>query len=173
MSAIEGRTPLSFGQVGWVTSAVGYLVALVLGVRPTLRGALFVVLNGFTIDACLGVFSAPDGIVERVVMAVGGFGIIVVGVSIIITKVGAGGWIEAWMEAAERRGLDPMRVRTFIEIGLLTAGIVLGGGFGPMTVVIALSVGPAIMVGIQVFVDHQAGRAMRLAEQAADPVLTN
>ena len=33
-----------------------------------------------------------------------------------------------------------------------------------MTVVIALGVGPAITFGIQVFVDHQAGRAMRLAE---------
>ena len=162
LSAVEQQTPLSIGQAGWATSALLYVVALMLSVRPTLRGASFVVLNGLMIDLALDWFATPDALVSRFVLAFLGWAALAAGIALVIAKVEAGGPVEAIMEAAQQRGRRPLMVRSAIEVTLFGAGVILGGGFGPMTVVIALGMSPAIALTLQALEDHRVGRAARV-----------
>lgn len=162
LSAIERRTPLSFGQAAWAVSAVLFAVAAVLGARPTARSALYIVLNGFTIDVARSLIVSPDDLVVRIVLAMAGAVVLATGVATVVYHAAAGGSFESIMRAAEQHGRRPIRVRTILEISFLAIGVAAGGSFGPMTVVMAVSMGPAIGLGLQIFADHRAGRSQRL-----------
>jgi uncharacterized membrane protein YczE len=162
LSAIDQRTPLSFGQASWLFSGSLFLVASILGVRPTSRSLAFIFLNGLTIDIARQVIVAPDALGARIGLAAFGASILVTGVATVVYNSSAGGAFEAIMQAAENHGRRPHAVRSFLELGFLAAGAIAGGSFGPMTVLIAVSIGPSIGAGLQAFEDHQAGRELRL-----------
>lgn len=161
LSALADRTPLSFGQSGWLVSGSLLAVAAALGERPRLVGMTFVVLNGFTIDLAFQLVVAPVGIVSRVGLALVGAVTLVAGVAVVVHTSATGGPFEAMMVALQRRGHRPQTVRTMMEVTMLTVGIAAGGQFGPMTVVIALCMGPAIATGLQALDDHRVGRLLR------------
>ena len=163
LSGLSDITPLSFGQSAWVTSGVLFVVAAAFGVRPTSRSVLFIVLNGLSIDLVGSVVVAPDSIGVRIGLAAGGWLALVCGVALVVAKGAAGGGFEALMHVAERRGHRPLLLRTVLEVGFFIVGIAIGGSFGPMTIVIALSMGPAIMSGLQAIEDHRIGRESRLS----------
>ena len=163
LSAVAERTPLSFGQSAWATSGVLFLVAMALGVRPTARSVGFIVLNGFMIDIAATLVVAPEGMATRIGLAASGAVVLASGVATVVRKGAAGGSFEAVMVAAEERGRRPLLVRTLLELGFLGGGIVAGGSFGPMTVVIALGMSPAIGLALQALDDHRVGRELRLA----------
>jgi len=162
LSAIDRRTPLSFGQGAWAVSGALFVGAALFGARPTLRSVVFIVLNGFTIDIARHLIVAPDDLAVRAGLGAAGAAILVAGVATVIHHAAAGGPFESVMTAAQHHGRDPGRVRTALELGALVVGAASGGSFGPMTVLIALSMGPAINFGLQAFADHQHGRDYRL-----------
>ena len=162
LSGLSDITPLSFGQSAWVTSGLLFVVATAFGVRPTSRSVLFIVLNGLSIDLVGTLVVAPDPIGVRFALAAAGWVALVCGVALVVAKGAAGGAFEALMHVAERRGHRPLLLRTALEVGFFVAGLAIGGAFGLMTVVIALSMGPAIVSGLQAIEDHRIGREIRL-----------
>lgn len=166
ISAIEVHTPLSFGQAVWALSCSLFAIAAVLGVRPTARSLSFMLLNGLTIDAARAVVVAPDETGLRVALAAVGTVILVCGVATVVYQAAAGGSFESIMKVAEKHGRNPLVVRSVLEISFLVGGAAAGGAFGPVTVVIALGMGPAIGAGIQAFEDHRVGREFRLGSGA-------
>jgi uncharacterized membrane protein YczE len=163
ISAIARHTPLSFGQASWAMSGTLFLLAALLGVRPTSRSLALIFLNGLTIDIALQIVSEPQGLVAQIGLAAFGAAILVVGVATVVYQAAAGGAFEALMQAAEKHGRRPVAVRSALEIGSLVIGAIAGGSIGVMTVIIALTIGPAIGFGLQAFDDHRLGREVRLA----------
>ncbi len=162
LSAVAAQTQLTFGQSAWLVSGSLLAVAALLGERPRVLGLAFVVLNGFTIDLAFQLVVAPTGMVTRVGLALAGAVTLAAGVAVVVHTSATGGPFEALMVAMQRRGHRPQRVRTLMEVSILAAGIAAGGQFGPMTVVVALGMGPAIATGLQALDDHRVGRALRL-----------
>lgn len=163
LSAVDHRTPLSHGQAAWATSGVFFAMAAVLGVRPTFVGIVFVFVNGVSVDVARQLIVTPDTLGVRVAMAASGLVMLTAGIALIVHTAATGGSFEAIMEAADRRGVHPGRVRTGLEVSVLTAGIIAGGGFGVMTVVVALTLGPLLAATMQALADHRSGREARLA----------
>ncbi len=162
LSAVAQRTPLSFGQAAWAVSGSLFALAALLGVRPTSRTIALTFLNGLTIDIARQIVVAPDSAVARFGLAVFGAVILALGVATVVYQAAAGGAFEALMQAAENRGRRPLVIRSALEVGFLIAGAAAGGSFGPMTVAIAVTIGPAIGAGLQAYEDHRVGRELRL-----------
>ena len=169
LSAIARRTPLSFGQAAWALSGTLFLVAAIFGVRPTGRSLGFMLLNGLTIDIALQVIVAPENLLSRIALSFIGTVVLAIGVATVVHQSAAGGAFESIMTVAEQRGRDPLIIRTLLEVTFLIAGALLGGAFGPMTVIIALSIGPAIRAGLQAYDDHHTGRDIRRSTATSNP----
>jgi len=164
LSAIGDATVLSHGQASWAVSGGLVLIAAVLGVRPKVVGAAYVVLAGVAVDAANRVVVTPDGVGLRVMMAVSGMLLLTGGIAVIVHTSATGGAFELIIEALAARGGNRAMLRTALELAALGVGIIGGGAFGVMTVVVALSLGPLIAVTLQAFADHQAGREARLVD---------
>lgn len=162
LSAVDQRTPLSHGQAAWATSGVIFAVAAAMGVRPKLAGLVFVFVNGLSVDIAQQLIVTPDTLGVRVMMAVVGLFLLASGIGLIVHAAATGGAFEAVMEVADRRGADSSRVRTLLELTVLGAGILAGGEFGLLTVVVALTLGPLLAAVMQALADHRAGREARL-----------
>ena len=169
LSAIAERSPLSFGQAAWVTSGALFLIAALFRVRPTVRSLSFILLNGLMIDLARSIIVGPDPLAGRLLVGLGGWIALVSGVAIVVQKGAAGGPFESMMQVAERHGRRPLLVRSLLEIGFFVAGLILGGAFGPMTIVIAFGMGPAIGTGLQALDDHRVGRELRLSGSGQPP----
>ncbi|MEZ5244559.1 MAG: hypothetical protein R2707_05625 [Acidimicrobiales bacterium] len=167
LSAVDQRTPLSHGQAAWATSGAFFVVASGLGVRPTFVGVVFVFVNGISVDLARQLIVTPDTLGLRLMMAASGLFLLTAGIALIVHTAATGGSFEAIMEAAERRGVHSGRVRTGLEVSVLMAGILAGGRFGVMTIVVALSLGPLLAATIQALADHRAGREARLESETA------
>ena len=87
---------------------------------------------------------------------------IATGVALVIHAGLTGGSIELLMLAAEDRGLNPFRVRQFLEIGIVALGVILGGDLGFATVFFVVAMAPMLRAGRQALEDHRRGRAERL-----------
>ncbi len=145
-------------------SALLFGIAALLGQRPRLGGLAYVLMNGIAVDAALGLVVDPEPLTLRITFVVLGLFSIISGISLVVHSGLTGGAFELLMRAGQERGLDPIRVRASMELGILVAGVVLGGDFGIATVVFALAVGPVMRVVKQAMSDHRAGRTLRLTE---------
>jgi uncharacterized membrane protein YczE len=163
LSAIAGASPLSHGQAGWAMSGALMLVAVGLGVRPKMVGLAYVFFAGVAVDAARQVIVTPDGIGLRIAMAASGVVLLTAGVAVIVHTSATGGAFELIIEAAGRRGMNPVKARSALELSVLAVGVIGGGSFGVMTVIVAFTVGPMIAITLQAFADHQAGRHARIA----------
>lgn len=167
LSAVDQRTVLSHGQASWVVSGGLVLLAMVFGARPKVVGVAYVVLAGVAVDAANSILVTPDELGVRIAMAAGGVVILTTGIGVIVHTSATGGAFELIIEAFVKRGANRTILRTGLEISALVTGIVLGGAFGVMTVVMALTLGPLIAIVLQAFADHQAGREARLRPGAS------
>ncbi len=173
LSVLRDRTGLSFGQAVWSMSAVLFGLAALLGQRPRLGGIAYVLMIGVAVDTALGLIVDPEPLALRIGFVFLGLLTIISGISLVVHSGLTGGSFELLMRAGQERGYDPIRVRSSMELGILVAGVVLGGDFGPATIVFAVAVGPVMRVIRQAMCDHRAGRTLRLAERAlATPTLT-
>jgi uncharacterized membrane protein YczE len=94
------------------------------------------------------------------VIAIHVIAVFVVGVgagALIVSGLGAGTGELLAAAAAERTARSEPRLRMAFESSLLVVGVALGGPVGLGTVVVALCIGPAVMVGYRV-VDSVAAR---------------
>lgn len=162
LTAIRDLLGISLGQAGWVFTGFLFIVASVLGRRPTLGGLFYMAANGVAVDAWMYLIRDPQSIVLRMLFVVLGTLAIAGGIALVIHAGLTGGSIELLMRAAEDRGLDPFRVRRNIEIAIVLGGVLLGGDFGVATVFFVLTMSPALKAGQQALADHRAGRELRV-----------
>ncbi len=161
-SALSTRLGLTLGQTGWATASVLFLVASLLGRRPSLWGIGYIVANGAAIDAASGLLTQPDTLAGRWAFVIAAIALLPSGVSLVVYSGTTGGPFELLMLAGEDRGVSRVAIRYGLEIGVFAGGIILGGSFGPATVVYALTIGLVLRWIGQALVDHGIGRRARL-----------
>ncbi len=162
LSVIRDRLGITLGQAAWSMSALMFSIATVLGRRPRLGGIIYVFMIGTSVDVWLSLINDPEPLPVRIMFVTLAAACMISGVSLVIHSGLTGGSFELLMWAGADRGYDPIKIRSSLEIGLFTAGVILGGDFGVATVVYALGVGPLMRLIRQAMEDHRAGRAARL-----------
>ncbi len=168
VSGLQPRLGLSFGQTVWVISAVLFAVAAMLRQFASRWGIAYVLANGVAIDALSGFINAPDSMFARWLFVALSLASLATGISLVVHSGSTGGAFELLTRAGDLRGLDRRWVRTSLEVSVFALGIVLGGTFGPATIVVALGIGPLLGVTSQALADHSRGRIIRQLE--ATPV---
>lgn len=145
---VADHSPLSFGVAGIVVG-VGVLAAAVAlgGVALGLGTLLNAVLVGAYVDLLIviDVVPAPETLVARLALDVGGVLAIGAGTAVYIGAAMGAGPRDSFMLAVSRRfGLRVGVARTLIELAALAGGAALGGTVGVGTLIFALGIGPAV-----------------------------
>lgn len=172
-SGLSRRTDLSLGQAGWSVAALLLLVASLLGRRPSAWGLAFVFLNGLAIDAASEILRHPESMAMRVMFVPAGIFVMAAGITLVVRSGTTGGPFELLVAAGKDRGVNPVVVRCVLDFGVLTLGLVLGGSFGPATVVYGLFMGASIVTMSQAADDHSHGRSRRSSIEADTTVLVD
>ncbi len=151
---IARHTDLTVGQATILVSAVVVAVSWSLGVRPGVGTVANLVLVGAFMDMLLELGAIPR--VRSLVLAV-----LELGASVVLLGVATGMYIAAgygagprdslMLAVARRFGWSVGWLRWLLEVSVTAVGIVLGGSFGPGTIVVALTVGPAVRLGFRLF----------------------
>lgn len=162
LSVLRDQLGVSLGQAGWALAVALLSVAATLGQFPRVGTLAYIVLNGIAVDAAVGLLRSPEPFALRIAFVGFGVAAIAAGVSLVVHSGNPGGAFELLMTAGDERGKDPIRIRTGLEVSLLVLGVVLGGDFGPATVVFAIAIGPVMRAGRQALDDHRAGRRHRV-----------
>ncbi|MEM7338281.1 MAG: hypothetical protein AAF467_06525 [Actinomycetota bacterium] len=163
LTALRDQLGITLGQAAWLLTGTLFGVATLLGNRPQLSGLAYMLANGIAVDAAVALIVPPEAMVLRLAFVVFGTLAIAAGVALIVHAGLTGGAIELLMQAAHDRGIDPFRARYALEIGIVVAGVALGGDLGPATIFFVLTMSPALKFGQQALRDHREGRALRLA----------
>lgn len=151
IGAVRVRTglPLTFAVWLVVGSMIG--VAWLLGRRPgpgTLVSPLIVGPAMQVVYSLLQGFEPPEAL--AIVLLIHVAAVFVVGIgagALIVSGLGAGSGELLASAASDRTGRSEPRLRMAIELSWLVVGVALGGPIGLGTVVVALAIGPAVMVG--------------------------
>lgn len=147
------------GGIGHGTATSGFIfsvlvIGVVLGSRPGPGTFVTAVALGPLINISEGLFAPLHSGVGPVDLVVGlvGVAVICAGVGLVICAEVGRGSMELFVDrAAARLRKKPPVVRTVVEASLLVAGIALAGPIGPITVVVALTIGPGIAAAVRYF----------------------
>lgn len=161
-SAIQQLTGLTLGQAGWVLTGSLFAMAAILGKRPSMWGLAYIFLNGVAIDIAIGLIQAPESLVLRVAFVGASIPILAAAISLVVYSGTTGGAFELLMLAGEERGINRIKIRYALDIGVFTLGILLGGKFGIASIVHMFMFGLMLRAGSQALLDHEAGREARL-----------
>ncbi|MEV7217950.1 hypothetical protein AB0O31_33250 [Kitasatospora cineracea] len=131
----------------WVT-LVGALVLLLwipLRQRPGVGTVGNVAVLGMAMDATLSLVPHPHALAVRIPLLAAGILLNALATGLYIGARLGPGPRDGLMTGLHRRtGRSVRLIRTCIEVTVLTAGIALGGTFGPGTVAYALAIGPLV-----------------------------
>jgi uncharacterized protein len=101
----------------------------------------------------LAPIGVPDSLLARLVIHVIAICLLGLGAgALIVSRLGAGSGELLSAAASDRTGRPEPRVRMVIELTWLAVGVALGGPVGLGTIIVALTIGPAVAVGYR-FVD--------------------
>ncbi|HSP28159.1 MAG TPA: hypothetical protein VLN74_06375 [Ilumatobacteraceae bacterium] len=151
IGAIRVRTGLSLTLSVWLVIASLIAAAWAMGRRPGPGTLVSPLIVGPSMEAALSVlngFEPPDSF--AIVLAIHVAAVFVVGFgagALIVSGLGAGSGELLALAASDRTGRSEPRLRMAFESSWLIAGVALGGPIGVGTVVVALTIGPAVMVG--------------------------
>ncbi len=145
--AITYYAPLTMGQVSQLAGILIILLSMLLGMRPgwgTLANMYFI---GVFIDFFLGQswLTVPDAFVLKLAMLLVGVWIIGWASYFYMAAAFGAGPRDSFMVGSVRKSGWPVwKIRTMIETSVALAAYCLGGPVGIGTVIIALTLGPAI-----------------------------
>jgi uncharacterized membrane protein YczE len=146
---IQQQTGLSFGLLTNVIGALVLLLWIPLRQRPGVGTVANVLLIGPSAQLGLALLPPLDGIVERGAVFAAGLALLAVATGLYVGASFGPGPRDGLMTGIHRRwGWKLWKVRTAIEVTILSAGWMLGGTVGVGTVLFALLVGPMIGVTI-------------------------
>ncbi len=163
LTAIRDHLGLTLGQAGWVFTGFLFTVATALGQRPRPSALFYTVSNGIAVDTFMRLIREPDVLAVRLTFIGLGILIIAAAIALVLHAGFGGGSLELLMKAAEKRGVNPFRVRTTLEVLIVGIGLLLGGDFGPATIVFVLTISPILQAGQRALKDHRLGRQLRIA----------
>jgi uncharacterized membrane protein YczE len=142
-SGLIRHVPITLGQAVVVMSFVVLVLWIPLREKPgvgTIANALVV---GMSADATLWLLDEPRALAGRVALMLGGVLLCALATALYIGAQLGRGPRDGLMTGLHRRtGLSIRLVRTAIEVGVVLAGLALGGVLGVGTVVFALGIGP-------------------------------
>lgn len=151
IGAIRVRTGLSLTFSVWLV--IGSLIgaAWLMGRRPGPGTLVSPFIVGPSMQAALSVLDRvepPEALAIVLLVHVAAVFVLGVGAgALIVSGLGAGSGELLAAAASDRSGRPEPRIRMGFELTWLVAGVGLGGPIGIGTVVVALTIGPAVMVG--------------------------
>jgi uncharacterized membrane protein YczE len=146
------QTPLSFGVITAITGVIVLLLWIPLRQRPGVGTVANVVVIAAIVDVALALLPAPDALVARIALLVGG--IVLNGVATaayVGARLGPGPRDGLMTGLSARTGRSVRLVRTCIEVVVLAGGWLLGGTVGVGTVLYALGIGPLTQAFLPLF----------------------
>lgn len=148
---IAEQTALRIGTATILVSFGVLLLWIPLGERPGLGTVANAVVIGLAIDATGWLLGAPEALAVRWAAMLGGIALVGLGSGLYINAGLGRGPRDGLMTALHRRSGRPIAlVRAALEVGVLVAGVLLGGLAGIGTVAFALLVGPAVALALRV-----------------------
>lgn len=158
------RVGLGIGTVSIIVGAVVLLLWWPLRQRPQLGTLSNVVLVGSAVDATMALLPYRPELAVRVPLLLAGVVLNGAATGLYISARFGPGPRDGLMTGLHRRTGRSLRLlRTGIELGVLAAGYLLGGGVGVGTVLYAVAIGPLA----QFFLHRFDGRAREEAARAA------
>jgi len=143
----EGLSKRIGGTIGIYTILVGAILLVCfwpLREKIGLGTALNVLMIGPIIDAFIAAVDEPASLAARWMFMIGGTLIISIGSGLYIGAGLGPGPRDGLMTGLARRGYALWRVRTVIEIVVVTVGFAMGGTVGAGTIWVAISIGPLV-----------------------------
>ncbi|WP_369751699.1 YitT family protein [Cellulomonas sp. URHD0024] len=169
---IVAHTGLSFGMVTLLTGVVVLTCWIPLRQRPGIGTVANVAVISILVDPFLGVLDRlPDPLPLGARGALAVAGIVLNGLATglyVGARLGPGPRDGLMTGLVARTGWSIRLVRTGIEVVVISAGWILGGTFGPATVLYAVAIGPLVHVFLPRFTVPTADAAA--AEPAVVPV---
>jgi uncharacterized membrane protein YczE len=153
------RTGLPIGLLVNATGVAVLLAWIPIRQRPGLGTVSNVILVGLVLDAALPLIGQPRPLAARAALLAAGIAANAVATALYIGAGLGPGPRDGLMTGLAARGWPIRRVRTLIELTVLTAGWLLGGTVGVGTLLYAVSIGPLAHVLIpRLTVTDQQGR---------------
>ncbi len=143
-------TGISVGIIILIVGAIMVVGFPLLGERLGVGTVLNVLVIGPVVDICLALFDPPSAMWARILLMLGGPLVLAMGTGFYIGGGLGPGPRDGLMTGIAKRGVAVWKIRTTIEVVVLTIGIALGGPIGIGTVWFTLSIGPAV----QFFLRH-------------------
>jgi uncharacterized membrane protein YczE len=143
-TGLAAHLHIQVGTASWITTTVLVGFAFVLGMRPkwtTFAGAFFI---GLMINAAIRAIPAPSHIAPQALMLVSALAVLYFGIALVVVADLGAGAIDLVMFALHHKGVSLRAARLTIEAGAAITGVLLGGSAGVATVLIAITVGPAL-----------------------------
>lgn len=148
---IETHTHLSLGLITFLISMVVLLLWIPLKLKAGLGTVLNMILIAVALQGFLTIFTAPENLVSRVLLCVGGVVVIGIASSLYLTcHMGAGPRDGLMVGICQRTGWKVGAVRSSIEVIVCTIGWALGGVVGLGTVLFAFGVGWVVQASLAV-----------------------
>lgn len=148
---LSRHTPMTIGVASAVVGVAVLLAWIPLRNKPGVGTVANVVIIAVTVDAALSVLPSPQSLRARVALMLAA---VMLNAMATVLYVGAGlgpGPRDGLMTGLVARcGLSVRLVRTSLEVTVLTAGWLLGGGVGVGTLVYALGIGPLVQLVLRV-----------------------
>jgi uncharacterized membrane protein YczE len=143
------QTGLPFGVLTNIIGALVLLLWIPIRQKPGVGTIANVLLIGPAIEVGLLVLPVATNLVEQVLLFAGGLALLAVASGLYIGANFGPGPRDGLMTGVNRRwGVKLWKVRTAIEVSVLSIGWLLGGNVGVGTLLFALLIGP--MVGLTV-----------------------
>jgi len=136
---------VSLGQMTIVIGALVLLAWIPLRQRPGLGTVSNVLVIGVAVDGALHVLPVPSSVLLRAALLLAGVALNAVATALYIgARLGPGPRDGLMTGIVARTGWPVRVVRTAIEVAVVAGGWLLGGNFGPGTLVYALAIGPLV-----------------------------
>ncbi len=172
IGAVRVRTGLPLTVAVWLVIASLIAASWAMGRRPGPGTIVSPIIVGPSMQAVVAVLDGvqrPDAFLILMILHVAAVFVVGVGAgALIVSGLGAGSGELLASAASDRTGRPEPRVRMAFELSWLVAGVALGGPIGVGTVVVALTIGPAVMFGYRAVdgavISCRCRRAQRVAE---------
>ena len=165
---VASRTGLSFGLVTVLISAVVLLIWIPLRQKPGIGTVLNALLVGPAADIGLALIPTGLDLWARVLLFVAGLLVLAIATGLYIGAHFGPGPRDGLMTGLNARtGWAIWKVRTGVELTVVTLGWILGGNVGVGTAVFALTIGPLCQWAIPFFAVKP--RAADVAAPELDP----
>jgi uncharacterized membrane protein YczE len=144
-SGLMSRAGLSFGVIVTIVGALVLLAWIPLRQMPGVGTVANVLVIGVATDVSLWLMPAPESVLVRVLLLLGGILLNgLAGALYIGAQLGPGPRDGLMTGIARRTRFSLRLVRTTIEVAVLVIGFALGGVVGVGTVLYALAIGPLV-----------------------------